>query len=694
MATLNIGGRRVKVDDSFLSLPPDQQQATVDEIAGSIGAMPQASSDRDEPSIAPPTEGAAGEFARAASAMTQNPAKAAYDALPEWQKPIVAASDVVSRSADGLMFGFGDEIAAGIRAPISGRSYTEELAEQERLTNAEKRRAGGAGTVAELAGGLRTALGMAGRGYSMGTNAAVRGEGLNRIAMGTLADGLIVGGLTGAGAPGDFETRAKNTLIGAGVGGATGLATPYVTKAITAAAEPIIAPVMARLRPQTYANKAIGGTLDRAGMTADDVALQLQRAADDGQDMFNVADALGHAGRRDLSTVVRTPNNMRQTAVDTLTGRQMGQGERLSNALAEGFAAPDTAAQRVAMLTSARNEAADVAYELARKGAGAVDVSDAIKVADDIVSPGVNKIATPASNIADDSLESVVGRVRAKLTDGRSNLTDFNSVLRVKQDISDMIETAKRAGKGNQARVLTQINKKLDGALEKASAGYRAANDAFRRQSLAIDAIDAGKTAASGRMRAADTIPAFNRASPEQQAAFRAGYVDPYIARVESMASSPTTNKARILQTGKTSQEFPAFAAPGKGDQLQSRIAREQRMFETANAALGGSKTADNLADAAEMAKFDPAVMTNLLRGRPVQAIIDAVTRVMNEAKGMPPAVIDQVAKVLLETSPEAAKKLLAAGADKRAKDGAMRALANAILANYGTLQGGRLARP
>ena len=51
MATLNIGGRRVKVDDSFLSLPPDQQQATVDEIAGSIGAMPQASSEQDEPSI-------------------------------------------------------------------------------------------------------------------------------------------------------------------------------------------------------------------------------------------------------------------------------------------------------------------------------------------------------------------------------------------------------------------------------------------------------------------------------------------------------------------------------------------------------------------------------------------------------------------------------------------------------------------
>lgn len=37
MATLTIGSREVNVDDSFLSLPPDQQNATVEEIAKSLG---------------------------------------------------------------------------------------------------------------------------------------------------------------------------------------------------------------------------------------------------------------------------------------------------------------------------------------------------------------------------------------------------------------------------------------------------------------------------------------------------------------------------------------------------------------------------------------------------------------------------------------------------------------------------------
>lgn len=37
MPTLTINGRRVTVDDSFLRLLPEQQDATVDEIAGQFG---------------------------------------------------------------------------------------------------------------------------------------------------------------------------------------------------------------------------------------------------------------------------------------------------------------------------------------------------------------------------------------------------------------------------------------------------------------------------------------------------------------------------------------------------------------------------------------------------------------------------------------------------------------------------------
>lgn len=94
--------------------------------------------------------------------------------------------------------------------------------------------------------------------------------------------------------------------------------------------------------------------------------------------------------------------------------------------------------------------------------------------------------------------------------------------------------------------------------------------------------------------------------TPEEQAAFRAGYADPAIARLESASLSPTTNKARILQTPKIRDELQAFSPADNTQVLGRRIGREQRMFDTAAAALGGSKTADNLADASDMAKLDP----------------------------------------------------------------------------------------
>src|SRR5690606_28350869 len=109
--------------------------------------------------------------------------------------------------------------------------------------------------------------------------------------------------------------------------------------------------------------------------------------------------------------------------------------------------------------------------------------------------------------------------------------SDFNSVLRAKQDISDMIGSAQRAGRNNQVRLLSEINSQLDAALEKASPAYRQANDAFRAQSRTIDAVDVGKNAASGRSRASDNIARFNAMQSGEQNAFRAGYVDPYIAK-------------------------------------------------------------------------------------------------------------------------------------------------------------------
>lgn len=659
MPTLNIGGQRIKVDDGFLSLSPEQQSAAVDEIAKSLSQQAPSTS-------APADDG-------------RNNALGMVDTF-------------VRGMADTSGLGFADEISAGLGTGFGLLGdYGQELERQRSIDRSDAENRGWTRLAGQIGGGLLGGWGLARLGGSFAANAARAGGGLGRVAMGSAADGALLGALHGAGSGEGVEGRAKGALIGGGVGLGTGLAAPYAIAGVQAAARPLLAPLMSRLRPETYANRALGEGLRRADMTADEVAAKLARAQADDQGMFMAADAMGHSGQRMLSTVARNPNDMRQQVVDALIGRQMGQGDRLSQFLAEGFDAADTAAQRQASLTASRRATANANYGAAREGAGVVDPSGAIRAADDFLTPGATRLMNPGNSIADDSIESAVRRARSYLTDGRSVLTDFNAAFRSKQEIDAMIEGARPAVQ----RQLIPIRDALDDALENASPSYAQARDVFRQQSRAIDAVDTGKQSASGRVRSADSIQRFNAMTPEEQAAFRAGYADPLIARVEATAAAPGTNKARPLITPKTGDEFPAFAAPGRADRLGNRIAREQQMFETSNAALGGSKTADNLADAADMAQFDPELLTGLLSGTPIRSILSSVgRRVAAEAGGMSPRVIERVGRALIETNPKAAKQLLTAGAENVAQNELRRAVMAALIGGGSGATAARLAAP
>lgn len=595
-------------------------------------------------------------------------------------------------AADTLSLGMADELAAagGALTGIGGEfgDFSRNL-RRERIAQDQRDKQDKVASLAgRITGGVTGGVGLAKSGLSMTANAVNRGASLGRVAATSAGEGALLGGAHGVGSGEGVEGRVKGAGVGSVVGAGLGAAAPFAVAGVSKAAGMAAAPITARLFPERYAERAIGEGVRRSGMTVDDIAEALTRSQADDQGMFNVADAMGNSGQRMLSTVARTPNNERQAVIDALQVRQAGQGDRLSNFLAEGFGAPDTAAHRAASLTSQRSATANANYGAAREAAGTVDPTRAIQAADDFLSPGASRVMAPGNNIADDSVEAAVRRARSYLTDGDSVLSDFNAAHRAKQELDAMIEAA---GPTVQ-RQLIPIRNALDDALADASAPYAGARDTFRQQSRAIEAVDTGRNAASGRMRSGDTVPQFNGMTPDEQSAFRAGYVDPLIARVESSSMSPTTNKARGLITPKTGEEFPAFALPERADQLGDRIAREQRMFDTANAALGGSKTADNLADAAEMSKFDPGVMSKLFRGDLVGAIMDGGRRLVGEAQGMPPRVIEQVARVMMETNPEAARQLLSGGLGRLSRADQVRAQIIASMISSGAAGAGRVS--
>lgn len=120
-------------------------------------------------------------------------------------------------------------------------------------------------------------------------------------------------------------------------------------------------------------------------------------------------------------------------------------------------------------------------------------------------------------------------RFRDRMTDGRSTLSDFTAVQRLRGDLSDAVQSAVQSGNGNRTRILRGILGEVDRAIENASERYLAANRRFAQASRNIEAVQVGRDAAM-RGRTKDTIPAFRALTPEGQAAFRIGYVDPLIA--------------------------------------------------------------------------------------------------------------------------------------------------------------------
>ena len=548
----------------------------------------------------------------------------------------------------GATFGFGDEISAGLASLSPSVTYDQALGDIRGMqANAEfsRPKTSMAGQVA--GGALASGTGITGAAKLATTMGG-------KMGLGALS-GTLEGGLYGFGSgEGGMAPRAESAAKMAAVGGVAGAAAPVVMAGARAAGRAVANPIMNLLNigSNTQASRAIEKMMSRSGMSADDAKLAMQAATREGQPEFVLADALGVSGQRGLSGIARQPGDARQQIADMLMSRQDEQGNRLSNFVADGLGAPDTAAARKATLTAARSAAANVDYPAARAGAGPVDVRGAVGAIDDRVGP-MRGMGVALDGI-DKKLEGFRNRLAARnpaAPNSAVELSDFDRVLGVKQDLGDAIGEATRAGRNNEARELMKLQSELDSALEVSSQGYRTANDNFAKASRTIDAVDEGSAATSGRLRSEDTLARYGSMTPEQQAAFKAGYADPLIAKMD--ASAPGVNKARPLLGNKPQAELGALASdPAK---LQRQIGREQTMFETTAQALGGSRTADNLADINDTKSMSASVIMNLLSMRPGAAAAQVADKLLSSATGKSPKTRELIAKMLLSQDPSAA---------------------------------------
>jgi hypothetical protein len=524
----------------------------------------------------------------------------------------------VRGGATGASFGLLDEIAGGLGYLSGGEDLGTFKREKARaMMEADERDFPGTALAGQVTGALAPAAASA---------PLAMGKGL----IGTIGRGIGIGAtegaMHGAGGGEGVEDRVNQAAWGAGVGGVVGGAAPLAIAGVKSVADPIVGAIMRRpSQPKVY--RAIADALMKSGKTADGVAKELSEASLEGQGEFRLMDALGQAGQRRASGVVRSGGEGAEELADFLQRRQMGQPERVSGFVEEAFglpaqprqasgtavsipgqASPDqpadvlsrriqSASQLTDDLTKARGEAANMAYDAARGNAAPVDVRGALSVID-------NRIGgMQGSGVAGDGIDSKLLSYRNRLAAPESaleegvsarELSDFDRVLGLKQTVQDDIGAAVRAGRNNEARELGKLVRELDQALEAASPSYRAANDQFRSASGVIEAVGEGANMSRPGMRATDSVAQFSGMTPDQQAAARAGYADRVLSQIEASAA-PTTNRAKPLQSPKRTAEAQSMTLDP--ELYARRLARENSMWETQNRALGGSRTADNLAD-------------------------------------------------------------------------------------------------
>jgi hypothetical protein len=205
---------------------------------------------------------------------------------------------------------------------------------------------------------------------------------------------------------------------------------------------------------------------------------------------------------------------------------------------------------------------------------------------------------------------------------------------------------------------------------------YRTANDGFRSASKVIDAVDEGAMMAT-RGRAADNVPRFGAMAAEEQGAARVGYGDRLLEQLDRI-TSPTSNRAKPLQSPKRAAEADAIATDPR--LYSERLGRENTMWETQNRALGGSRTADNLADQQAVDGLAGGALGAARAGANLQ-FGDMVTRIAGVLgpvmKGQNEATRALIAKALLSDSP---MQVLAPALKQSAKSASTRRLLEALI--------------
>lgn len=627
MPTLNIGGKRVKVDDSFMSLTPEQQNATVDEIAKSF-----------EPQMGQ----AAQDFASEASRITQNFERDRGDSS------FRNLDSFMRGAADLATFGMADEISAGLGAAtgIGGEfgNYDRNLNRQRITQEIRDNRDPIASTAGRLTGAVGSGLGLAKAGLTFTGNLGAR-AGLGARTAASAKDGAIFGGAYGFGSGEGTADRIGDAAGGAAMGGVIGAAIPGIVSGVKAVAKPVTDAIGARMNPETFASRKVAERLGASNMTPETVANKMAKNPGSA-----VADVAGKSARDLLRTAVNIPGPAKDRVAKQVVMRQFGQGDRLKSAISRTFADPDGYLNAKDELANAAKTQAAPLYE--RAYGRPVHFSEELE--DILKTPAGQEALRKAQQLAANE-QQPFKQVFININNEAKRVPDTRGWDYIKRAMDDMIagQTDDITRKvTNEGRILVGLKNRMLAEVDRYNPDYKAARGVFAGIAQIDEAMEMGRKALT--MSPESVRREIAKMAASQKEAARLGAAEELRKAIDAAGY---TNNA-ILKVFNSRQRVANLRALFDNDrqfaEFRKAIFQEARKRSTYEAVRGNSTTASQLADmfeaggTSELANFAGRTVAQ----GPVSATIQWVGSALRRLGGLTPKVADEIAKRLMSASP------------------------------------------
>jgi hypothetical protein len=622
---INIGGKRVKVGKSFLSLPQDQQHKAIDEIASQIG-MTGANANGNGALPITPNSPAQIRAAREAEPTPQQLSDAAREAdIGQRTRAIMPHYGLADEVTHNASMGFSDEILGGLTAPIDmatralqGKPSLDYWESASRIAEAEKRAQENYAKEnpgkSWLALGLSLPLAM-GKGGGTAPNLP-----LGKQMIDTAKTGAATGAAYGFGEGRSLDERTSGAINGAALGGTFGaLAPAFIEKIASPLAGAITRPLRGLINPEGQAAKNVAGALARDEARG---SAGLSNEAYDAAVQSGQSPVLADRGGETTRALARASSNLSPEAKDALTrvtnDRFETQATRAADFVQNLFGGDAKAAKITDTLTAKAKAVNNPAYDAAHAAgenadlwtkelsdlAQAPDVMDAIKAVtrtaqNKSVIQGYKPIRNPFTVTPDGTLKPKMSLgADGSITSVKPNLAFWDTV---KEGLDRKIETLLSTGQKRAAGDTIALKNKLLSELDNAVPEYKTARAGAASFFGAQDALEAGQkfVRATSSISIPDAQKALAKMSPSERGLFAQGFASDLSHAILSTPDRRNVLNQVFLNNPNAKARITLALGEKRAGQLEAYLRRESVMDGLRTAVSGNSSTAAQLAQLA-----------------------------------------------------------------------------------------------